>query len=75
MKLINVNLKKLVMIKAFNNSDHEAKSIISNTLLEHLEPVYISKLWKESYSTNIDLRQDMDKFKHNKENYNFMIKF
>ena len=66
--------KKLVMIKAFNNSDHEAKSIISNTLLEHLEPVYISKLWKESYSTNIDLRQDMDKFKHNKENYNFYDK-
>jgi len=66
--------KKLVMIKAFNNSDHEAKSIISNTLLEHLEPVYGSKLWKESYSINIDLRQDMDKFKQNKENYNFYDK-
>lgn len=66
--------KKLVIIKAFNHSDNDVRLIISNTLMEHLEPVYVSKLWKESYSKNIDLRQDMDKFKLNKENYNFYDK-
>lgn len=65
---------KLVIIKAFNSTDHEAKLIISNTLSEHLEPIYISKFWKESYTKNIDLRLDMDKFKNNKENYNFYDK-
>ena len=65
---------KLVMIKAFNNSDQESKSIISSTLLENLEPLYASKLWKNSYLENIELKYDMDKFKENKEHYNFYDK-
>lgn len=65
---------KLVIIKAFNNSDQESKSIISSTLSENLEPLYVSKLWKDSYLENIELKHDMDKFKENNENYNFYDK-